>query len=165
MLKRRWIARLLLAAGLLVTILWLASMRWSIIYQHHISPQTPGPDFQAMVGNGAFWLTYHKSQHIGIDQHWLFAPSDGPVRWGGELWQAPRFPGRPKRSSPMRSTVIPLWLPAAALLVSGVVLRRAIKRLQAISQTCPGCGYSLVGLPEGNPCPECGKQQIDNADD
>ncbi len=49
----------------------------------------------------------------------------------------------------------PLWVlgvPAALLLVADawliVLARRGL---------CASCGYSLAGLPEGGPCPECGR--------
>lgn len=58
--------------------------------------------------------------------------------------------------------IIPaLWKPL--LIVIGLPLTAAIKSVKHIVQHrkdafCIHCGYTLLGLPDGHRCPECGRQ-------
>jgi len=51
----------------------------------------------------------------------------------------------------------PIWLPAAALLCTG--LFRLRPRFRFRPGYCPNCRYDLSGLPPGAPCTECGSNR------
>lgn len=74
------------------------------------------------------------------DREFLWLPQVGGVEWGGGLR-------------------VPFW--AVALTAAGFSAwawrRDALAARIALGRACPFCRYSLVGLPAGTPCPECGR--------
>lgn len=158
--KWGWLSLLLLALGVVAGAIWVASFRLQVIYQRRLDFNVPGPDFQAGLTPGIFYLTYHPTQHFGLDQHWSIYRYQGDApspRWWFKLWQKARFTAH-------RATVIPLWAPTLILLVPGIALgiRRTIKF--SAPSPCPNCGYSMLGLATGTPCPECGRKPKDASD-
>lgn len=53
---------------------------------------------------------------------------------------------------------VPLW-PLVAVLVIGTVVLYC--RRSGVDRCCADCGYDCTGVPEGAPCPECGKARTD----
>lgn len=149
-MKRRklvWVA--LLGIGIAWVVLWIASVRWAVFYQHRLDGSGSGPDFQTGISNGAFSFTFHPSRHFGMPERWTVGANSGPFRWGFKLWEPQDMPG-------MRATVIPLWSVAAMFLLPGVALAVRDRVWRRTVRPCPACGYSMVGLPAGARCPECG---------
>lgn len=52
---------------------------------------------------------------------------------------------------------IPLWLVSAIALAAAAGIHCAHRNLSRIIVECTGCKYSLDGVPQNYPCPECGR--------
>ncbi|MFT3687027.1 MAG: hypothetical protein QM783_19250 [Phycisphaerales bacterium] len=160
--KRRAAGWTLLALGVLVAGVWVASGWW----QERGGYKSVG--FVVSGGQIMIWSTDMKPEGPLISMPYRM---DVPMTyWNGwydlrerHAFQRSRGPMYIVNSSIAGSTStnvgivlwpIPLllWTTAALLLPSGILARR-----RANTGACPKCGYSLAGLGDGGPCPECGK--------
>ena len=119
------------------------------------------------VGSGIAW--YHSN-----DEPYPFPtqftveriPPGTPYRWylaGGASWRhnwvvlgINDFRGS---GAPGRTTFVVLWpFGVLASTVGAFLCRRWAWRVTRPTNSCLGCGYARVGLPNGHKCPECGAE-------
>jgi hypothetical protein len=153
----------LLTLGVLVAAVWAAS-GWCLV------EYAKGTKHVFLSGGAIQSMTF--SPGTQIRQGWAIRRHSATERW---LWRAEKVPrwsvsrsfdigvatywSAPNDKSFCGQTCtllwpspLLLWTPAALLLRSGILARR-----RAMTGSCAKCGYSLAGLAEGSPCPECGK--------
>jgi hypothetical protein len=149
--KRRVAAWTLLLLGLLVAAVWVASGWWSIQWgrlEWRIRLREGVLENVHQVGTESSGWRVRPVQP-GID--WILHDQED-ARWNWQLVSR-RSDGTHYSNTSVIVWPIPLllWTPAALLLGSGSLARR-----RATTGQCVKCGYSLVGLALGSPCPECG---------
>jgi len=89
-------------------------------------------------------------KHLGW--RWIYAIPAGLVLIG--LFLLPLYPG-------FIQLAVILWKPL--ILIVALPTAAALRSVKTIVQHrkdpfCIHCGYTLVGLPDGHRCPECGRQ-------
>jgi hypothetical protein len=128
-------------AALLISV-WIGSNWWGVTW---------------WTGNGG-WYGVSEGQVFFcreprlVDQEnvtWWLGRSFGPFKWGWTWW----WP-----ASDLYTICLPLWMPVLPVLAVTATAWRldTLARLRARERACPKCGYSLAGLADGSPCPECG---------
>jgi hypothetical protein len=97
----------------------------------------------AVLGHGQIWVV-----RSGISGRSGFRTerNDQPIGWGFDFYTEP---------GGVWWVHIPLWSLALAAAIPTALLWRADRRAKPVG-CCSACGYSLAGLPAGQPCPECG---------
>ncbi|MFT3686662.1 MAG: hypothetical protein QM783_17375 [Phycisphaerales bacterium] len=165
--KRRAAGWTLLAFGVLLGTLWLASGWWRIgrINTRSIVDIENGrlnyssfASWNETERRGFFRLSLAEAEQEGWGRRGFSLRAENLSNSGWpdhDLWLVSWCdePGRLVQAS------IAWWpLPAALLAVSVPFLRSGlIARRRSRSNACPTCGYSFAGLEPGAPCPECGR--------
>jgi hypothetical protein len=168
--KRRTLGWVLLTLGVLVAGVWVASRWWIACWV------CPGGHTTCWISSGHLATTSYRLSYT--QPGWKYIAPASPAQQGQwTLWHGwgsrtivVNFTQRDfgilstnhyvvageTQSRDFRLVLWPipllLWTPAALLLRSGILARR-----RANKGACPRCGYSLTGLAEGAPCPECGQ--------
>ncbi|HZW11228.1 MAG TPA: hypothetical protein VFF69_15100, partial [Phycisphaerales bacterium] len=120
-----------IAFGVLMAAAWIASARWGFCYQHRLSAQGSGPDFQTGISHGAFYFTYHPTNHFGMPRRWTLGPMSGRFRWWFKIWDAgPVNTGH-------RATIVPLWRPLCCCSCRGLCSRPENGAAPPLSRPAP----------------------------
>ena len=89
---------------------------------------------------------------------WYIEDNPNWPRWGMSFTQKSFGSERNTTIFPdMTDFNLPLWLPALLTLAITIPAWRLDAIARGRGGLCTKCGYSLVGLPAGGTCPECGK--------
>jgi len=164
-----WLIRGLAMIGLMTATLSIAltvvSTGWVMTWRGRV-PLVGLPDVTVNVNRGMIWTTTGGSfSSPGFDtirlpsraqQREASGSSLPLLRWWPQVWWQPI-------SQTATTFEMPLWLVALTGTVCSLAgwrgSRRVIKRLlavEAVTPTCPRCGYARRGLSSGSVCPECG---------
>ena len=141
----RCLAWLGLVAASAIFLTWIVSARYEL-------PLPGGPSPSAMtLWRGRLRSAWYANTN---EPGWVRSPAgnswsfDGPdgfyVDWFPKWWS----------TADLRLVCLPLWIPFMLTTLGALVAWRASKRVPG--GTCPTCGYSLLGLPSVDRCPECG---------
>ena len=162
--KRRLTGWTLIALGLLVAGVWGASGWWTIRF---------GADYWVLdLVKRHARLNRSSIVHANVQRGWQFNWIGDDTRRGWWWWwygwrpngqdyygvimreKDWNAPWGVEKNSAVMLWPIPflVWAAGVPVLRSGIVARR-----RAVTGSCGKCGYSLAGLGEGAPCPECGK--------
>lgn len=105
-------------------------------------------------GPGWAWMSdgwIYDSRHI-VERRWYPVY----VRFGDS------YSGTPAYTAWLHAVSVPFWWFALPLLGASVCMWRKGGRIgrRVAGVLCAGCGYALIGLPEGRGrCPECGMER------
>lgn len=145
--------RLALSAGILALMLCIASAAAMALSAWYRFGDTGRPFyFSAECVRGAVHVAWFPTDPVSGSRSgfgnpgWRYAVSD---RFGVSWLPTARFSG------PIHEVSVPLWAPLLLFATATLACRNSARRNRDPSQC--RCGYSLVGLPPGAPCPECGR--------
>jgi len=139
--KRRAAGWTLLTLGVIVAGVWAAS-GW-------LRVEVDRRTFHVVVDSGL--LTIQSGPPAGRERPFL-----SPSQLSEWSWRIRDLINEQRPEVRLALWPIPLllWTPAALLLRSGTLAQR-----RANTNACAKCGYSLAGLADGAPCPECGRAE------
>ena len=127
----------------LLVVIWAASLRWQVSWVSRARPVVI-----TGVVNGMFMYT-----RVNI-----MPPKNLQSGWRFEhVARAPEWRVQYERSPALTSVLVVVLLPAAFTLSASLIAWRLDVVARRRSGVCIKCGYSLVGLPAGSTCPECGR--------
>ncbi|MEK6703288.1 MAG: hypothetical protein AABZ53_13575 [Planctomycetota bacterium] len=148
---RRRIGLTLLAAGVALTLLMGASVKWWFGYSTL--------SWIADVGDGTLYVQKLSSNSWNRSlTGWCGGVNVSHDKGPEQSWTWTWWAWGSRRSAWEGGTAYSVWPLAPVLLVTGVVLFRPSHRMvtRARNNQCLGCGYSRAGITPEVPCPECG---------
>lgn len=154
--RRRRRAKLALFIAAVVALVATSALFVTNRFRWFVVSYASATEFRNLtVSNGAVWYGWSLSPAFPGSEGWgaasvkRMSPQDSnfdPLR----LW--PVLSRRPKNTV----FAIPLWMVALPSAVAAICLASGLRRRASQCE----CGYSLAGLPEEAPCPECGRARV-----
>ena len=150
MRRRRAILWLAAVGAPVMFLVWLATLRWTLIVHLNNAGAVAG-----LYNGTVFW------SNVQLPAGYVMIP--GPVivqeqpAWIMNIPRYDRFYWLPRWWNQPIGTIlaIPLWAPLACVLAPEAI-GRALRCRRHAPDRCATCGYDLKGLGDSSKCPECG---------